>query len=157
MIVAEKQIVQPRDRHPQRRAKLLNVGIAGDGKDLLVKGVVGHEQALGIVVRSHPPEDQVAMLKLVDVLIGRQIHGQAHSQTLQRLHGQIVALDLVQIQICHDGGLAGIGEDELLLLEDLEHLAHRRTADMKIVGQLRIGDLFTRLHLHEDDPVVQSL
>ena len=65
--------------------------------------------------------------------------------------------DLVQIQIRHDGGLAGIGEDELLLLKDLEHLAHRRTADMKIVGQLRIGDLFTRLHLHEDDPVVQSL
>ena len=71
--------------------------------------------------------------------------------------GQLYPEVVVQIQIRHDGGLAGIGEDELLLLKDLEHLAHRRTADMKIVGQLRIGDLFTRLHLHEDDPVVQSL
>ena len=115
---------------------------------------VGHEYALGIPVIHGFPELRVERFKLGYIGARRLVHGKAHGKALERLHGQIVAFYIVQRKIRDYRSAAGICIYQLLLLEYFEHLAHRRAADVEVLGYLGIGYLFAGPELHYCYPVL---
>ena len=143
--------------HPQRRAEFFDIFVSGDLEYLFVKALVGHQNALGIVpTLRHLAEHSVEPFKLLNISSVGLFHRKANGKALQGLHRQIVALDIVQRKVCDYRRPAGIGEDELLLLEHFQHLTHRRAAHIKVFSDLRIGYLFAGLELHNCYPVLQS-
>ena len=143
--------------HPQRRAEFFDIFVSGDLEYLFVKALVGHKNALGVICVLHDlAELGIEPFKLLNIGSVGLFHRKANGKALQGLHRQIVALDIVQRKVCDYRRPAGIGEDELLLLEHFQHLTHRRAAHIKILGDLRIGYLFAGLELHNGYPVLQS-
>ena len=143
--------------HPKRRAEFFDIFVSCDLKYFFVKVLVGHENALGIIpTLRHLAEHSVEPFKLLNIGSIGLFHRKANGKALQGLHRQIVALDIVQRKVCDYRRPAGIGEDELLLLEHFQHLAHRRAAHIKVFGDLRIGYFLAGLELHNGYPVLQS-